>query len=206
MRYRQAYAAPPRVEVKAPNVTGKKRKLDPENGESSTDIAAKKAKKETKSVPKKTKKKKDALAEDDSESVAEDGPGRASSDSEEDEDEPFDPSTIVHESLQKSKEKSRKPVSKKKYVPPDETPEQRDFRTVFVGNLSVEVVKKRVRILNTSSTVALANPLFIAPSKTTTQASFVFSANRQNRIHSVPFGPIQRPHSRPHSRSRRKVV
>ena len=125
--------------------------MDPEKGESSTDIAAKKAKKETKSVPKKTKKKKDALAEDDSESAAEDGPGRASSDSEEDEDESFGPSTIVHESLQKSKEKSRKPA-KKKYVPPDETPEQRDFRTVFVGNLSVEVVKKRVRILNTSST------------------------------------------------------
>ena len=160
MRYRQTYAAPPRAEVKALNVTGKKRKLDSEKGESSTDIAAKKAKKETKSLPRKTKKKENALAEDDSdsgESVAEqesskNDDGRVSSDSEEDEDEPFDPSMIVHESLRKSKEKSHKPTPKKKYVPPDETREQRDLRTVFVGNLSVEVAKKRVRIFKTLST------------------------------------------------------
>ena len=148
------------MEVKALNVTSKKRKLDSEKRESSTDIAVKRAKKEANSVPKRTKKKKDALSKDDSdsdESVAElkspeNEYGRASSDSEEDEDEPFDPNTIVHESLQKSKLKSHKPASKKKYVPPHETPEQRNLRTVFVGNLSVEVAKKRVRILNTPST------------------------------------------------------
>jgi nucleolar protein 12 len=36
---------------------------------------------------------------------------------------------------------------KSKHVPEDETADQRDRRTVFVGNLSVEVVKKRVRAI-----------------------------------------------------------
>jgi len=50
---------------------------------------------------------------------------------------------LVHESLMeesKSKHKSKK----QKYVPPDETPAQRDQRTIFVGNLSLEIAQKRV--------------------------------------------------------------
>jgi len=31
-----------------------------------------------------------------------------------------------------------------KYVPKEETPEQRDLRTIFVGNLSVQVAQRRV--------------------------------------------------------------
>ncbi|KAF8729363.1 hypothetical protein AX14_006234 [Amanita brunnescens Koide BX004] len=146
----KTHAAPPRAVVRAQNVTNKKRKLDSEGKENSTGLAAKKTKTETKSV----REEEDTGSGDDSdsdESVAdqecpeteEQEDGRASSDSEEDENEPFDPSKIIHESLQKSKKKSHKPASKKKYIPQDETPEQRDLRTVFVGNLSVEVAKKR---------------------------------------------------------------
>lgn len=57
-----------------------------------------------------------------------------------------DPSRLVHESLtDKSKSKSTR-GSKQKYVPPDETAVQRDQRTIFIGNLSLEVAQKRVRI------------------------------------------------------------
>lgn len=61
-----------------------------------------------------------------------------------DEDEEGDPSQLVHESLTgKGKSKSKR-GSKQKYVPPDETPDQRDQRTIFIGNLSLEVAQKRV--------------------------------------------------------------
>ncbi|KAF8625973.1 hypothetical protein AX17_006697 [Amanita inopinata Kibby_2008] len=52
----------------------------------------------------------------------------------------------IHESLlssKKSKSKSKSQLKPKKYVPPGETPLERDLRTVFIGNLSVEVAKKR---------------------------------------------------------------
>ena len=50
---------------------------------------------------------------------------------------------LVHESLvEKSKLKHKS--KKQKYVPPDETPAQRDQRTIFVGNLSLEIAQKRV--------------------------------------------------------------
>lgn len=52
-----------------------------------------------------------------------------------------DPSTLVHESLV-DKSKTRGP--KQKYVPSDETPAQKDQRTIFVGNLSLQVAQKRV--------------------------------------------------------------
>jgi nucleolar protein 12 len=53
---------------------------------------------------------------------------------------------FVHESLQMSRRGScHGPKTKaKKFVPEDETPELRDSRTIFVGNLSVEVAQKRV--------------------------------------------------------------
>lgn len=149
------FTAPLRADVKAQTVTSKKRKLESEAKESS---AGKKAKKDTQSVLTKTNEEEDARSADDSdsdESMAEqegssssenEEDQRASSDSEEDEDDSFDPSKIVHESLLKPREKSHKASSKKKYVPPGETPDQRDLRTIFVGNLSVEIVKKRVRI------------------------------------------------------------
>ncbi|KAJ3545525.1 hypothetical protein NM688_g5617 [Phlebia brevispora] len=59
-----------------------------------------------------------------------------------DSDDEGDPSTLVHESIadgNKSKHGSRKT----KYVPPEETAEKRNERTVFVGNVAVDVVKDR---------------------------------------------------------------
>ncbi|KAF8886203.1 hypothetical protein BD779DRAFT_1531477 [Infundibulicybe gibba] len=47
----------------------------------------------------------------------------------------------VHESVQKKRRKSSQPKSK--YVPADETSDLRDQRTIFIGNLSVEVARKR---------------------------------------------------------------
>ncbi|KAL0066185.1 Nucleolar protein 12 [Marasmius tenuissimus] len=47
-----------------------------------------------------------------------------------------------HETVSKSSKKRSKAV-KVKYVPSEETQEQRDSRTIFVGNLSVEVAHKK---------------------------------------------------------------
>lgn len=49
---------------------------------------------------------------------------------------------LVHESLSKKK-KSKKKV---KYVPAGETPEERDARTVFVGNLPPEMISNKVSL------------------------------------------------------------
>ncbi|KAF4617160.1 hypothetical protein D9613_005949 [Agrocybe pediades] len=59
------------------------------------------------------------------------------------EDEEVDPSTLVHESLQKSARKNNSRTPKAKVVPADETPEQRDQRTIFVGNVPLEVASKK---------------------------------------------------------------
>ncbi|CAD6568071.1 MAG: hypothetical protein TREMPRED_004251 [Tremellales sp. Tagirdzhanova-0007] len=54
---------------------------------------------------------------------------------------------LVHESLQHASSKTkRNPASSKKYTPPDETPSDRDRRTVFVGNLPIEVVQKKAAL------------------------------------------------------------
>lgn len=52
--------------------------------------------------------------------------------------------SLVHESLKKSGKKASRSGPKVKFVPADETPELRDQRTIFVGNLSVDVASKRV--------------------------------------------------------------
>lgn len=57
-------------------------------------------------------------------------------------DDEGDPAKLVHETV--SGAKSHKPT-KRKIVPSDETPEQRDLRTIFVGNVPVDVVKSKVR-------------------------------------------------------------
>ena len=63
-----------------------------------------------------------------------------------DSDDEGDPSKLVHESLLKGAEKKAQSRNgKAKYVPSEETPAQRDARTVFVGNVAIEVVKSRVR-------------------------------------------------------------
>ncbi|KAF9025780.1 hypothetical protein BDZ89DRAFT_1068023 [Hymenopellis radicata] len=59
---------------------------------------------------------------------------------EEENDSDGDPSTLVHESTGKSPSDKKK---KGKFVPPDETSEQRNQRTIFVGNLPIEVAEKK---------------------------------------------------------------
>lgn len=50
----------------------------------------------------------------------------------------------VHETLVKSKGKKRERSKKVKYVPESETREQRDSRSIFIGNLPVQIVKSKV--------------------------------------------------------------
>ncbi|KAI0632212.1 hypothetical protein C8Q77DRAFT_1210519 [Trametes polyzona] len=64
--------------------------------------------------------------------------------SESDSDDEGDPSKLVHESLLKGAQpKGQSRHGKAKYVPSEETAEQRDARTVFVGNVAVEVTKSK---------------------------------------------------------------
>ncbi|KAG5638850.1 hypothetical protein H0H81_009401 [Sphagnurus paluster] len=60
-----------------------------------------------------------------------------------DEDSEGDPDDLVHESVKKNRKKAARAGPKAKFVPADETPDQRDQRTIFVGNLSVDVAQKR---------------------------------------------------------------
>ncbi|TFK93092.1 hypothetical protein K466DRAFT_572710 [Polyporus arcularius HHB13444] len=69
--------------------------------------------------------------------------GVAFEESESDSGEEGDPSKLVHESLLKGKAKTQPRQGKAKYVPSEETSAQRDARTVFVGNVAVEVAKSR---------------------------------------------------------------
>ncbi|KAI0647963.1 hypothetical protein C8Q79DRAFT_906572 [Trametes meyenii] len=70
-------------------------------------------------------------------------PEDASEDSSDSDDE-GDPATLVHESLLKDgPPKGQSRNGKAKHVPSEETPEQRDARTIFVGNVAVEITKSR---------------------------------------------------------------
>ena len=78
-----------------------------------------------------------------------------------------DPAALVHESL-KPGGKSKSRSGKQKYVPEDETPEKRDQRTVFVGNLPLAVASKRVRLV--SIFTCSYTDFTLADAKATTQA------------------------------------
>ncbi|KAF9046556.1 hypothetical protein BJ165DRAFT_1472681 [Panaeolus papilionaceus] len=60
---------------------------------------------------------------------------------EDDDDDEVDPSTLVHESLDPNSKHPKK--TKTKFVPEDETPERRNQRTIFIGNLPLDVASKR---------------------------------------------------------------
>lgn len=60
-----------------------------------------------------------------------------------DSDEEGDPSTMVHESVKKAGKKALRPA-RSKFVPENETPEQKNLRTIFVGNLPLEIASKKV--------------------------------------------------------------
>jgi nucleolar protein 12 len=63
-----------------------------------------------------------------------------------DDDDGANPSLPTHESLLPAKSK-RIRSSKPKYAPSDETAYQRDLRTIFIGNLPLEVAQKKVCLL-----------------------------------------------------------
>lgn len=72
------------------------------------------------------------------------------------EDDEGDASQLVHESLSgsKSRKDRRGKRTKEKFVPEGETAEQRNERTVFVGNVAVEVAKSKVRTVSQCSTLS----------------------------------------------------
>ena len=84
-----------------------------------------------------------ASDDEDGDETVEDSEQSSSSDSEEDDDEYVPP---VHESLAGTSGPDSAPSSKKnkKYVPPDETPDQRDSRTIFVGNVPSQIMAAKV--------------------------------------------------------------
>ena len=67
---------------------------------------------------------------------------REDTDEAEDSEEEGESTQLVHESIQPKP----KPAKRQRFVPADETPEQRDRRTIFIGNLPSEVAHKRVCI------------------------------------------------------------
>ncbi|KAK0504413.1 hypothetical protein EDD18DRAFT_1133573 [Armillaria luteobubalina] len=54
-----------------------------------------------------------------------------------------DPSKLVHESIAQTTLSTGRASQKRKFVPSDETQDQRDLRTIFVGNLTIEVAQKK---------------------------------------------------------------
>lgn len=65
-------------------------------------------------------------------------------DDENEEGEGEDDEELVHESLKPTSKRQRQKKTQK-YVPEAESQEDRDRRTIFVGNLSLEVAKSKVR-------------------------------------------------------------
>ncbi|THU91285.1 hypothetical protein K435DRAFT_863536 [Dendrothele bispora CBS 962.96] len=96
--------------------------------------------------PNKTAKNRDSEgSSEESDEVEDENENRMEVDGEEDDgEEDVDAPPPQHESLSSKKGKERaKSKRKGKYVPPGETPDQRDARTIFVGNLSLEVAQKK---------------------------------------------------------------
>ena len=113
------------------------------------EVVRKKGKSEEKGVGKDKRGKKKQVSEsvasedEGGGETAEDSEHGSPSDSGEDDGEYVPP---VHESLATASGPSSVPSSKKdkKYVPPGETPDQRDSRTIFVGNVSSQVMATKV--------------------------------------------------------------
>ena len=111
-----------------------------------------------------------------------------------------DPSKLVHESLQKGAQtKGQSRHGKQKFVPSEETPEQRDARTVFVGNVAVEVTKSRVRVHLSCSTFArmlTAMPVTTARTETVQASHPLLRPLRQDRVRPFPFSRLQEAYRR----------
>lgn len=114
---------------------------------------------------KKTKDQDDGKKPEEQEEEVAIGKASGSKSDDSDEDEGVDPTRLVHESVAVDG-KAKSSSGRVKYVPPEETPELRDARTVFVGNVPVEVVKNRVRKLFLSVAFHEALNFIIAIAKT----------------------------------------
>jgi len=97
-----------------------------------------------------------------------------------------DPNTLVHESLKKSAKKTK--GLKAKHVPQSETPELRDQRTIFVGNLPIEVASKTVCIPNSIDCNAFNDTQPLKKSLQRHILSFLPTAKIESiRFRSIPF-------------------
>ncbi|KAJ3716021.1 hypothetical protein C8R42DRAFT_778754 [Lentinula raphanica] len=99
----------------------------------------------------------------------------SSSNEEDEEDEPPQHETLTKK--QSSKSSSKVP---RKYTPPDETPEQRNARTLFVGNLSVEVSQKKSLLKSLQRHILSLIP-------TPSDSSNIRPKIESTRFRSVPF-------------------
>ncbi len=98
--------------------------------------------------------------------------------------------TLLHESLANDPKKRTKQKTRK-HVPEDETPEMRDRRTIFVGNLPLDVLSKKVnQVFSVLEFFWNCDFLYLAAEETVTTTYPVFRHNCQNRVHSVPFDPV----------------
>jgi len=68
---------------------------------------------------------------------------------------------LVHEAASKGKKKQKK-VKAQKYIPENESKEDRDRRTIFVGNLPLEVAKSKVSLPG-SLPSSMRTPLMASP-------------------------------------------
>jgi hypothetical protein len=107
-----------------------------------------------------------------------------------------DSAPLVHESLSKKKSSSNKKPSF--VIPADDN---RDARTIFIGNLSVEVAKKRVRPSNLSKTRSYSFHLAITETTTKTHP-LPLPRKYQSRILPISLCSIQSSHLQTSYRSR----
>ncbi|GJJ12991.1 hypothetical protein Clacol_007240 [Clathrus columnatus] len=88
-------------------------------------------------------KKAPAPEETDDDSKSEETVEKDESSEDEDDDYDLNAPPPKHETQTTSQARIRKKAKKSKYVPPDESPAQRDARTIFIGNVPIEVIKSR---------------------------------------------------------------
>jgi hypothetical protein len=108
---------------------------------------------------------------------------------ESDEDSDGDPSQIVHESLLRGSQKSKST----KYRPEGETDEQRNARTLFVGNVPAAAVKEKVRLLSTPSPIFHSFYFSLVGRKIPQTTYSLFPSNNlrhQNRIHTLSLSRV----------------
>lgn len=90
-----------------------------------------------------------------------------------------------HETQTRTRKKKTK---KAKYIPPDESPAQRDARTVFIGNVSIDIVKSRVRTtLSIILKIFMLTLIIIACSKTAQTIHPSIGSSGKDRVNSFPF-------------------